>query len=173
MKKNPFMLSLIGIAVVLVCVGLMFIPGFALLNGGIKTIPQTYLNGYEVIFHYVVKSTYFVDNAKGRASAGGIIALVFLALGLASLGLSKKSSVLSLLGGVLVALGGIMILLMPLWFMIIYDNGKVQAGWLAYVIGGVLTVVGGLLVYVGVMRLREEKNQLSKPKSQQYSYIRK
>ena len=167
------MFTLIALAIIAVCVGLMFIPQFGLLNAYKGKSNYTY-NAYETIFYFTTRpyKNYLKDNASGgRASAGGIIALIFLLLGAVSLGLSKKSSVLSLLGGLLVAISGILFLMTPLWMLIIY-NGKITAGWLAYVVGGVLLLVGAFISYIAIMRLRDEKNELARPKSQQYSYLK-
>lgn len=163
------MFTLIALAIIAVCVGLMFIPGFALLNKKLS------YNAYEVIFYFSNRpeKDYFVNNTSGgRASAGGIIALIFLLFGAVSLGLSKKSSVLSLLGGLLVAISGILFLMTPLWLLIIYEKGKVVANWEAYVVGGILLLVGAFISYLAIMRLKDEKNELAKPKSQQYSYLK-
>lgn len=172
MHKNIKLFAYAGIALILATVGLLFVPAFANLFG------YTHLSGYNFIFGYLEKGgiNYLAKNAlgqdDGKVSAAGIITLICLFFSLVSLVFHKKSSVLSLLGGLFLAIAGILLLCTPLWATVIY-NGKVTAYWLAYVLGGVLLVYGGFVVYLAIMILRDEKNELSKPKSQQYSYLKK
>ena len=175
MHKNIKLFAYAGIALILATVGLLFVPAFARLN-------DTYLlSGYNFIFgFYYMKGNYsfnylaqnVLQQEDGKVSAAGIITLICLFFSLVSLVFHKKSSVLSLLGGLFLAIAGILLLCTPLWATVIY-NGKVTAYWLAYVLGGVLLVYGGFVVYLAIMILRDEKNELSKPKSQQYSYLKK
>ena len=172
MFKNTKLFSIIGIVLILVTVGVLFIPQFVELKG-------VSYNGYNYIFcyHKVDGINYFASNAlgfnsKAKPSAAGIIALVSLLIAGASLLFQQKSSLLSLFGGLFLAIAGLLFVLTPVWLLVIY-NTAIEAKWLAYVIGGILLAYGAFLIFLAVLRLRDEKNALSAPKSHQYSYIKK
>lgn len=170
MQKNIKLFSFVGIGLVLLVVGLLFIPQFV-------TMWKFTYNGYEVIFASTTRpmKDYITKNAdEARASAALIIALIFMLFSVASLLFHQKSSLLSLFGGLFLAVSGILFLLTPMWLMIIYNAGRpITVKWLPYVLGGVMLAYGAFLTYLAVMRLKDEKNALSAPKSHQYSYIKK
>lgn len=168
MKKRVFLTSIITICVLVISCGLLALPGqFAT----IKNIP---LSGYEFIFFYkdVDGINYLAKNVTdARASAAGIIGLLFILFALVCLVFNKKSSLLALMGGVFTALSGLMFILMNLWAVSIYHKTPVELSWVTYVIGGLFIVLGALLIFVGVKALKEENLLLNAPKSKQYSYI--
>ena len=151
----------ISIGVIVLAFGFLALPGQFF-----KYFTQSY-SGYEVIFF---TPDYLTSNANGRVSAGGIIAMVLIALAIPSYLFWKKSSASSLLAGILTTLGGIMFLLMPLWMAIIYrGNPDNPLKWVTYVIGSLLLVVGALSIFFAVIRLKEEK---AAPLKKNYSYIK-
>ena len=174
MHKNLKMYSYVGLALIALTVGLLFVPGF--IRGyflGVKS-----LSGYNFIFGYYKYGgiNYLAKNVlgqdKGHVSGFGITSLVFLLLAAASLVFQSKSSILSFFGGLFIALTGVIYLMTPVWCLSVY-SGKVEAFWLAYVLGGILLAYGAFLIFLAVLRLKEEKDVLATPKSHQYSYLKK
>ena len=169
MQKNIKLFSFVGIVLALVVVGLLFIPQFVRLG-------SANYNGYQMIFAYVTGgfNTIRKQYTEARASAALIIALVLMLFSMVSLAFQQKSSLLSLFGGLFLGIAGILFLLTPVWMLIIYNAGRpLEVKWLPYVVGGVMLAYGAFLTYLAIMRLREEKNALSAPKSHQYSYLKK
>lgn len=170
MQKNNKLFAIVGIALIVIVFGLLVIPQFMYFKG------YTY-NGYEAIFAATGNpmKDYIKKNAdEARASAGLIIALILMVFSGVCLIFQKKSSLLSLFGGLFLGVAGILFLLTPVWILAIYNAGRaVNAKWLPYVVGGVMLAYGAFLTYLAIMRLRDEKNTLSSPKSHQYSYLKK
>ena len=175
------MFAFIGLVLIALCIGLLFIPQFALVRG-VTSFENPNLRPISGIEFFIGKrfgeeNNYLAQNllgkdAKPHVSAAGIITLILMVFSAASLLTRKYSSLLSLFGGLFLAVSGILLLLTPLYTLSVYD-GKITAYWLAYVLGGILLAYGAFLTYLGIMLLRDEKNALSAPKSHQYSYINK
>jgi hypothetical protein len=170
MQKNNKLFAIVGIALIVLVFGLLVIPQFMYFKG------YTY-NGYEAIFVATGNpmKDYIKKNAdEAHASAALIIALILMVFSGVSLLFQKKSSLLALFGGLFLAIAGLLFLLTPLWFLVIFNSGRaVSAKWLAYVVGGLMLAYGAFLTFLAIMRLRDEKNTLSSPKSHQYSYLKK
>ena len=152
----------IGLAVIVLSVGLLFIPGSFVAYGN-----QSF-GGWESIFS---ATDYFTDNySNGAVNGGGIAALVFMVLAVPCFIFHKKSSALLLLGGILEALASIMFLSMQLWVIVAYPK-VLTVIFMDYIVGALFLVAAVAAIYVSVLRLKEEKESIGGSKSS-YSYLK-
>lgn len=167
LTKNLAKISLVALGILIVSIGLLFVPYFYKLN-------TFQFNGYEFIFHFSAYGEYLIhDKAQNaQASGAGITALVFMLIALVSFIFSKKSSALSLLGGISITMSGIFFLVMQGWAVIDY---KLPAGdtnqilFIAYVIGALQFLVGVIAIAGSIFKIKEEKVEISKST---YSYLK-
>ena len=178
MKNKLALISIISIVIIVVSYGLLAIPGqfVGMFRDG-KLFPGegTSIAGYEYIFHCIqkigsVENPYF---SNGRASAAGIMAVIFMFFALGGFALYKTSSALPLLGGILETLSGFFLLMTTPFACLCYPKeiSSIRAMWLPYVIGALLLIAGLVATYLAIVELRKEKATLASKGG--YSYLKK
>ena len=155
-------LHFIGIGVIALVFGLLFIPQFL-------RVDTLVVNGYEAIFY----NEYIWNNiTSAHSSVAGIIALILLVLACALFALSQKSSAAHLFAGVFMGISSLLFFFMQLWFDIIFRGvHSYSILWLSYVLASLLLIVAAFTIYTAILRLGEEK--AAPVKSSTYSYLSK
>lgn len=179
--KNKALLvtfSMISIAAILVSYGLLAIPGqFVGMFGsnGLFNQEGASIAGYEYIFHCIHK---IGDNenalfASGRASAAGIMTVIFMFFACGSFAFVKKSTALPLLGGILEFFSGFFFLMTTPFACLCYPDkiSCIRAMWVPYLIGSVMVVLSLIVIYFSVVELKKEKATLASKGG--YSYLKK
>ena len=173
MQKRTKLVSFVALAIVVICLGILAIPGFAKLTSNTATF-----SGYETIFHYANRPDIKLDGNAIKAVIPGskamgidIAALVFIAFALVSYAFSGKSTVLPVVGGAFSVLASIIFFSNALWIKTAYNKSNlITLSWSTYVVGGLLIVAGIATLFYGIKDLIAEKNTLSS--KQGYSYLK-
>ena len=178
MKNRLALVSIASLIVIVISYGLLAIPGqfVGMFNDGkLFPVQGSSIAGYEYIFHCVQK---IGDNenpffSSGRASAAGIMAVIFMFFACGSFALHKKSTALPLLGGILETLSGFFFVMTTPFACLCYPDkiSSIRAMWLPYVLGSVMVVLGLLAIYFSVVELKKEKVTLASKGG--YSYLKK
>ena len=178
MKNKLALVSILSVVVILVSYGLLAIPGqFVGMFGsnGLFNQEGASIAGYEYIFHCIHK---IGDNenalfASGRASAAGIMAVIFMFFACGSFALYKKSTALPLLGGILEFFSGFFFVMTTPFACLCYPDkiSCIRAMWIPYLIGSLMLLLGLIAIAVSVVELKKEKATLASKGG--YSYLKK
>ena len=168
MNRRVVLLSFASLLVILVSFGLLAIPQFILENG----TNHYDINGYQFFFN--AGSDLYKGSLKPQHVSGlGIASIVLMALAIVSYVFAYQSSAFSLFGGLLSVASSVLFFCMNLSKNEVYGHfrSRVEVGWVAYVIGGLLVVSGLLAIYGSIKLMLQEKKVIASSKS--YSYIKK